>query len=81
LNLQKAATEALRNIPPSPQLPSGVPVGHYEAKAAVQLQRSAGLGWVGVDDDVHLAPALGTDKWIDLINLADYLGLAFAQLH
>jgi len=37
LNQQKAATEALKNTPLSPQLPSGVPAGHFEEGKADEL--------------------------------------------
>jgi len=37
LEWKKTTTEVLRNTPPSPLPPSGVPVKHYEAEAAAQL--------------------------------------------
>ena len=71
---------ALRNTPPSPQPPSGIPDEQYEAEVAVQLQRSVGLGWVGVAgdpvdnfiifdkrDNSHLADALRAEERICLI--------------
>ena len=36
--LLEESTETIRNTPLSPQRPSGVPFGHYEAEVAVQLQ-------------------------------------------
>jgi hypothetical protein len=76
---------------PSPRLQSGVPEGSQGMVEAVQLQRSAVLGWVGVTndpvdchrlfdkrDDSHPVATRREDQWIQLVDLANHLCLSFA---